>query len=613
MGSQRMAKRNALIKNLNSVETLGCTTVICTDKTGTLTQNKMTVQKIYTNHKVFAVSGTGYEPKGDFYLDERMLMEEGTAQLNPILTASVLCNEATLQRDGDGWDITGDPTEGALLVAAQKAFDIGSKRDENPRVSVIPFDSDRKRMTVVTESDKKRTAWVKGALDSLLPRCDRILMDGEVIELTDDLRTEILKKSESFAREAQRVLAFAHRDAGSGEYSAENTEKDLIFLGLIGMIDPPRPEVFDAVKKCKDAGVTIIMITGDDSTTASAIGEDIGIVSDDPVVITGSQLRTMSHSDIVEKLEAIEIIFARMTPEHKMRIVTALQERGEIVAVTGDGVNDAPALAKADIGIAMGISGTDVAKESSDMILIDDNFASIVSAIEEGRGVFDNIKKFITYIFASNIPEIIPYIIFVMFPESVGFLVPLTIMQILAIDLGTDMLPALALGTEKPEPDVMRKPPRSSGERLLDRALLARAYLFLGPIEALAAISGYFWMLSKGGWVGGALHASDAVYRKAITAAQTAIVITQVANGMVCRTARGSVHRLGFFTNRLLLIGIVAEIALQIFIVYHPIGNAILNTAPIDLSDWMMLLPFAVLLFVAEEARKAVVRVVRKE
>ncbi|MEA1865553.1 MAG: cation-transporting P-type ATPase [Euryarchaeota archaeon] len=612
MGSQRMAKRNALIKNLNSVETLGCTTVICTDKTGTLTQNKMVARKIYANQKVFEVSGTGYEPKGDFYLDERMLTKEETAQLNPILSASVLCNDATLRRDGDRWDITGDPTEGALLVAAQKAFDIESKRSENPRVSAIPFDSDRKRMTVVTESDEKRTAWVKGALDSLLPRCDRILMDGEVIELTDDLRTEILKKSESFAREAQRVLAFAHRDAGSGEYSAENTEKDLIFLGLIGMIDPPRPEVFDAVKKCKDAGVRVVMITGDDSITASAIGENIGIVSDDPVVITGLQLRTMSHSDLVEKLEAREIIFARMTPEHKMRVVTALQERGEIVAVTGDGVNDAPALAKADIGIAMGISGTDVAKESSDMILIDDNFASIVSAIEEGRGVFDNIKKFITYIFASNIPEIIPYIIFVIFPESVGFLVPLTIMQILAIDLGTDMLPALALGTEKPEPDVMRKPPRSPGERLLDRALLARAYLFLGPIEALAAMSGYFWMLSKGGWVSGALHASDMVYRRAITMAQTAIVITQVANGMVCRTAREAVHGIGFFTNRLLLLGIAVEILLQIFIVYHPLGNAILNTAPIDISDWRILLPFAVLLFVAEEARKAVVRVVRK-
>jgi len=365
-----MAKRNALIKNLNSVETLGCTTVICTDKTGTLTRNKMVARKIYANQKVFEVSGTGYEPKGDFYLDERMLTKEETAQLNPLLSASVLCNDATLRRGGDIWDITGDPTEGALLVAAQKAFDIESKRSENPRVSVIPFDSDRKRMTVVTESDEKRTAWVKGALDSLLPRCDRILMDGEVIELTDDLRTEILKKSESFARKAQRVLAFAHRDAGSGEYSAENTEKDLIFLGLIGMIDPPRPEVFDAVKKCKDAGVRVVMITGDDSITASAIGENIGIVSDDPVVITGLQLRTMSHSDLVEKLEAREIIFARMTPEHKMRVVTALQERGEIVAVTGDGVNDAPALAKADIGIAMGISGTDVAKESSDMILI---------------------------------------------------------------------------------------------------------------------------------------------------------------------------------------------------------------------------------------------------
>ena len=610
MGSQRMAKRNALLKNLNSVETLGCTTTICTDKTGTLTQNQMTVQRIYANRKVFSVSGTGYEPKGDFYLDGKPLTD--LKELIPILSTSVLCNDATLVEHDDNEGITGDPTEGALLVAAQKAFDIKQKRDDNPRVFLIPFDSDRKRMTVVTESDGKRTAWVKGALDSLLPRCTHAMIDGETVELTDEMRDEITATSESFARDALRVLAFGCRNVGYEDYSVENTEKDLIFLGLIGMIDPPRPEVSDAVKKCRDAGVRIVMITGDDSTTARAIAENIGIVSGDPVVITGSQLKGMSHSELVKELEAEEIIFSRMTPEHKMRIVTSLQERGEIVAVTGDGVNDAPALAKADIGIAMGITGTDVAKESADMILIDDNFASIVSAIEEGRGVFDNIKKFITYIFASNIPEIVPYIIFVMFPASVGYLVPLTIIQILAIDLGTDMLPALALGTEKPEPDVMSKPPRSPDERLLNRALLARAYLFLGPIEALAAMSGYFWMLSKGGWVSGALSVSDMVYRKAITLAQTAIVVTQVANGIVCRTSREAVHRIGFFTNRLLLAGIAVEIALQIVIVYHPLGNAIFNTAPIDLSDWLLILPFAVLLFVAEEARKAVMRIVRR-
>ncbi|KAF5414075.1 MAG: Potassium-transporting ATPase ATP-binding subunit [Candidatus Methanogaster sp.] len=597
----------------NSVETLGCTTVICTDKTGTLTENQMTARKIYANRKVFEVSGSGYEPEGDFYRDGTILTDHEIKELTPLLSTAALCNDASLVEDDGMQGILGDPTEGALAVAAQKAFDIDAKRRENKRVSVLPFDSDRKRMTVVTESDGKRIAWVKGSLSSLLPRCDHIMADGETIELTVELRDEITETCESFARDALRVLAFGYREAGSGDYSVEGTEKDLIFLGLIGMIDPPRPEVSDAVRRCKDAGVRIIMITGDDSVTASAIARDIGIISKDPVVITGSQLKDMNHSELVERLEAEEIIFSRMTPEHKMRIVTALQERGEIVAVTGDGVNDAPALAKADIGIAMGIAGTDVAKESADMILIDDNFASIVSAIEEGRGVFDNIKKFVTYIFASNIPEIIPYIIFVMFPASVGYLVPLTIMQILAIDLGTDMLPALALGTEKPEPDVMTKPPRSPDKRLLDRALLARAYLFIGPIEALAAMSGYFRMLSKCGWVSGALCASDIAYRKAITMAQTAIVITQVANGMVCRTAREAVHRIGFFTNRLLLIGIIAEITLQIFIVYHPIGNTILNTAPIAISDWLLLLPFTVFLFVAEETRKAVMRNVREK
>ena len=346
------------------------------------------------------------------------------------------------------------------------------------------------------------------------------------------------------------------------------------------------------------------MITGDGSRTAVAIAREIGLVRGEPVVIEGPEFVKMDDRELRKKLSAKEIIFARMTPKHKMRVVSVLQEEGERVAVTGDGVNDAPALKKADIGIAMGISGTDVAKEASDMILLDDNFATIVNAVEEGRAVYENIRKFITYIFASNIPEAVPYLAYILLKIPL----PLTIMQILAVDLGTDMLPALALGTEKPTPSVMKQPPRSRDERLVDFSVISRAYLFLGPIEAAACMFGFFFVLYGGGWTWGTLLPPDQVlYRQATTACLTAIIITQIGNVFACRSSKESVLGLGLFTNRLIFTGIGFELLLQLFIVYHPWGNRIFSTSPLSWPVWLVLLPFAFLLFLAEEARKKIV------
>jgi sodium/potassium-transporting ATPase subunit alpha len=377
-------------------------------------------------------------------------------------------------------------------------------------------------------------------------------------------------------------------------------ESELIFAGLVGIMDPPRPEVAEAIQRCYDAGIRVMMITGDHRLTATAIAHEIGLVGGEPQVVEGGELDQLSHRELEQLVERGCQIFARTTPRQKLRIVTVLKDMGEIVAVTGDGVNDGPALKNADIGIAMGVTGTDVAREAAQMVLLDDNFATIVAAIEEGRAVFENIRKFITYIFTSNIPEIVPYLAYVVF----GIPLPLTIIQILAIDLGTDMLPALALGAERPSGATMRAPPRPRGEPLLTSAILLRAYAFLGPIEAAAAMASYFFILWQGGWSWGQ-SPSLLLYQQATTACLTAVIVTQIANGFVCRSPRESVWSLGWFTNRLLLIGIVVEISLQLAIVYSPIGQRMFGTAALPLSAWLVAVPFALFLFAADEARKA--------
>lgn len=604
VGGQRMAKRKALMKNLVSVETLGCATVICTDKTGTLTENRMAVTRIYIDGREIRVSGGSVTTEAGIPVTSDLLK-----QWAPLFAIAVGCNNASRRHglDGAASTFVGDPTEIALLECAAALLPNGP--GVSPRVGEFPFDADRKRMTTIhATAPTSRVVYVKGAPESVLPVCRFVLRDGRAIDLEESERDAICGRLNAFAGSALRVLALAYRELSESAQppSMEGAERDLTFVGLIAMFDPPRPEVPDAVARCRRAGIKPIMITGDNSRTALAIGRAIGMVrGDEALVLEGSQVERMRDEEFKIALSSPEILFARMTPTQKMRVVTLLKEMGEVVAVTGDGVNDAPALKKADIGIAMGIAGTDVAKEAADIVLLDDNFATIVNAVEEGRAVYENIRKFVTYILASNIPEIVPYL------ASVVFRIPLllTIVQILAVDLGTDMLPALGLGAEPPDANMMDRLPRSRDERLLNFPLLARSYLFLGPIEAAAAMSAGLWYLTSGGWEWGVdLSAASPLYRQATTVAFAAIVICQVANVYVCRSPRGSILSMGLLTNRLIVWGIAAEISILGLIVYSQIGHRIFGTAAFEAGFWWPLIVFAALLLLAEEARKGIVR-----
>ncbi len=492
MGVQRMARKKAIVKKLSAVETLGCTTVICTDKTGTLTTNRMSVERLWVNGKIIRLTGAGYEPAGEFILNDKALDSAGLKDegVEDLLKAACLCNNAGIippSIDKPYWSITGDPTEGALITAGKKAgFDNDELKKDSPRIAHLSFERIRKRMTTIHEEGAKGKpapasskeggqeariiAYTKGAPKETLGLCTQIKISGKVIGLTEEMRKEILSYNDLMASSGLRILAAAYREIEDRckenlefktEYTAAEVERDLTFLGLIAMFDPPRAEVKEAVSQCHRAGIRVVMITGDYGLTAQAIARESGIGGK---VITGDELSRLSHRELKELLKQGEIIFARVEPKDKLRVVAALQDNGEIVAVTGDGVNDAPALKKADIGIAMGMRGSDVAKESAEIILTDDNFATIVEAIKEGRAVYSNIKKFVTYIFASNIPEIIPFIAFVLFKIPL----PLTVMQILAVDLGTDIVPALGLGVEPPEKGIMDEPPRPRNKRLLD-------------------------------------------------------------------------------------------------------------------------------------------------
>ena len=617
MAVQRMVKRHALIKKLSSVETLGCTNVICTDKTGTLTTNEMSVRKIWINNKIIEVTGSGYEPKGTFSFQGGALTADASKEdsLDLLFRAAALCNTAKLVRPSDTqnyWSIIGDPTEGALLTLAQKAgFDYEQYRRECPAVKRFPFESIRKRMSNINKfPDGSSCVFVKGAPKEVLELSTKIVLDKSVAELTSSKKSEIIAKLDDFAKDGLRVLGLAYRTFDTKELSdasAQNVEKDLTFIGTTGMYDPPRPEVKDAVSVCKKAGIRVVMITGDYQITALSIAKQVGIVSsDNPEVITGTELSNLTDEQLKDKLAKKEVIFARVNPEHKLRVVSVFKELGNIVAVTGDGVNDAPALKRADIGVAMGLRGTDVAKEAAEIILIDDNFASIVAAIEEGRAVFDNIKKFITYIFAHLVPEAIPYIFYVILKIPV----PITVMQILAIDLGTEILPALALGIEKPEPGVMDIPPRPKKKGVIDKIVLFRGYIFLGLLEAAAVLIIYYFVLYQGGWKPGMqLEPNDTTFSnplhlKATTMVFLGIVVMQVANIFACRSDRHSVFKLGFFGNKLIFWGIAFELLFAGAIVYIPFLQKTFQTTGISWTDWGILFIFAPLIFLAEELRK---------
>jgi potassium/sodium efflux P-type ATPase len=625
MGVQRMAHRHALIKRLSAVETLGCTTVICTDKTGTLTQNEMTVGGVWLPGHKFAVTGVGYSPQGKIRLDGRTAASATAGEkpwegdLRRMLVAAGLCNNARLMPpngETPGWTVLGDPTEAALKVAAQKGgIDLEAEARRTPRIRELPFDSRRKRMSTIHADQDARWVYVKGAPREVLSLCTQVRQAGQDLPLDNPLHNQIIAANDEYARNGLRVLAVASRKLpeasrpGSApvEYTPESIERDLTFLGLMAMMDPPRPEVAEAVQKCHSAGIRIIMITGDYGLTAESIARRIGILrTAHPKVITGVELDALDDQALMEVLRQ-EIIFARVSPEHKLRVVTALKEMGEIVAVTGDGVNDAPALKKADIGVAMGLAGTDVAKEAADMILTDDNFASIVHAVEEGRAVYANIRKFAVYVFNSNMAEAVPFILFLF---SRGLIpLPMTVMQVLSIDLGTDMVPAIGLGAEPPEAGIMQLPPRSQKEPLLNARLLAKALLWYGLIESVASMSAYFFLNWLNGWPGAPLAPEGTlIYRMATAMTFAGVVATQVGAVFGCRTDRASIFRIGFFTNHLVLWGIAAELTLLGILVYAPFLHSIFNTAPIGLREWAYLFAWTPVIFLLDELRKVILR-----
>jgi fructose-specific phosphotransferase system IIA component len=621
MAVQRMVKRHALIKKLSSVETLGCTNVICTDKTGTLTTNEMSVRKIWINDKIIEVTGSGYEPKGTFSFEGRPLSNDAfkNDNLDLLIRTGVLCSTAKLVSPSqlqNYWSIIGDPTEGAILTLAQKAgFNYEQQRRDCPVCKRFPFESVRKRMSSINKfPDGDLRGFVKGAPREILELSAKIILGKGTTDLTPSKKSEIIARLDDFAKEGLRVLGFAYRGFETGDLSdaaAQNIEKDLIFIGVTGMYDPPRPEVKEAVSVCKKAGIRVVMITGDYQVTALSIAKQVGIVSSaDAEVITGTDFAGLTNEQLKDKVTKKEVVFARVNPEHKLRVVNVFKELGNIVAVTGDGVNDAPALKRADIGVAMGLRGTDVAKESAEMILIDDNFASIVAAIEEGRTVFENIKKFITYIFAHLVPEAVPYIFYVIFKIPV----PITVMQILAIDLGTETLPALALGVEKPEAGIMELPPRPRKKGVVDKIVLFRGYIVLGLLNAAAVLAVYYFVLYQGGWRPGMQLESDdttftnPLHLKAMTVVFVGIVVMQIANIFACRSERFSAFKIGFFNNKLIFLGIVFELVFTCILIYTPFFQKIFQTTGLGLKEWGILLVFMVVIFFIEELRKALLR-----
>ena len=589
LATQRMAKRHVLIRYLPSVETLGSTTVICTDKTGTLTQNRMTVRRIWLGAGVECAPKPGLAP-------------DDAALYRPFFMTARLCHDLKEGERQGGTARLGDPMEIALVETAERflsALPACRKLDE------IPFDVSRMRLSTVHETPQGPTLFCKGAPEMVLPLCDRILTEGATPPFDSGLRARVRQAQETMATQGLRVIAMAYRPLGE-QWQHTQVEENLIFAGLAGLEDPPRPEVPEALRKCREAGIAVIMVTGDHPFTARAIGREIGLLgSDDPLVITGDKLRALTETQLRLALDTPEIVFARVGADQKRRIVEALKHKGHVVAVTGDGVNDAPALKSAHIGIAMGITGTDVAKEAADMVLLDDNFASIVNAVEEGRAVFSNIRKFLTYILAHNVPELVPYLAFSLFSVPLA----LTPIQILSIDMGTDSLTALGLGVEKPDPRMMQCPPRSQHQRLFDWPLALRAYLFLGAIEAAIAMAAFFFLLRRGGWrYGQALGMSDPLYLRAATACFCAIVVLQIVNVFLCRSARRSIFSTGVLGNPLIWGGVIVEITLVVLIGYTPLGNSIFGTAPIGPRAWLFILPFAAVMLAAEEVRKWIMR-----
>ncbi len=606
----KMARENVLVKRLSAVQTLGSVTVICTDKTGTITRGEMTVTRMWADGTDFEVTGTGYEPTGDVVRAGEALARRSCAPLVGLLEASVACNSAHVQPpEGDrtGWGVIGDPTDGALLVAGLKhGIDPAEVATRWPSVHRVPFDSVRKRMSTVHRVDGRLVAFVKGAPRSILDISDRIVVGGREEPLTDERLEEVERRVHALADEGLRVIAVARRGLPDGATMDPSTiEAGLTVLGLAAMRDPPRPEVPAAVERAKRAGIKVVVITGDYGPTAQAIAEDVGIVSRERVrVLRGVQLTAMTDGAIVEEVRRGDVIFARMSPEQKHRVVRALKSAGEVVAVTGDGANDAPSLREADIGVAMGASGTDVAREAADMVLLDDSFASIVRAVESGRAAYENVRRFIVFAFSHNWAELFPFIIYIV----LAIPLPLLVTQILAIDLVIDIIPALALSREPPEPGIMSEPPRSVTERIFHKRAIARS-LFLGLGIGVMVMAACLWTWHAGGWTyGEQLASDDPLYMRGTTVVFAGIALAQIGTMLTLRTTRGSVLGLGRRSNDWVWFGILAQVGLTALLVYLPFTAGFFGTVPLPLATFAALAGLAAVVLLADEVRKAVAR-----
>ncbi len=620
IGMYRMAKMNTVVKRLPAVETLGSTSVICSDKTGTMTKGEMTVQRIYTNSTAIKVTGVGYAPEGEFEIEKKRIAPD--KQLEELLKIAILCNDSALEKDEETkkWTVKGDTTEGALIVAAAKAGISKQALDQEfPRVGEVPFSSERKRMTTIHDIGNKKIAYMKGAPEVVLDKCSKILLNGEVADLTQKQLIELSKVIEAMSLQALRNLGCAYKELPETSSNFDETkEQGFIFVGMIGMIDPPRDEVKDAIAVCRQAGIRVVMITGDHELTATAVAKELNLLGENDEahrVLTGSQLEQMTDTQLLNVVENV-VIYARVAPEHKMRIINAWKQKDQVVAMTGDGVNDAPALKRADIGIAMGITGTEVTKEAASMVLADDNFASIVKAVREGREIYDNIKKYLTYLLQCNIMEVLVMFVAVV---AVPFLAPiltpgealptlgsaaiaLTAVQLLWMNLVTDGLPAIALGVDPGDPDLMERKPRKPKESIFTGDVKA----FLVGIPLLTSSLLLFAYLMHQPWLG------EFQLLEARTQLLTAMIMIELAIALSSRSLKHPIYKVGVFKNKYLWYAILASFGLQLIILYVPGLQTIFDVNAPELIDWAIGFLLAGITFAVIETSKYLVSKRRK-
>ena len=590
LGVYRMAKQNAIVRRLPAVETLGSTTIICSDKTGTLTKGEMTVRKVYLYDKFANVTGSGYSSEGDVvgleYHDPDLILLAKTASL---------CNDAKVKLSNGKYIAIGDPTEAALVVLANKVGLVKESLDiEFQRISEVQFSSERKRMTTINRENKNHFAFMKGAPETVIEHCNNVLYNRNSIPLDNKIRSRILSVNNEMAANGLRVLALGYKKIDSNDFNEAYVENELTFIGLVGMMDPPRTEVIDAIAKCKGAGIDVVMITGDHRLTAEAIAKEIGIAGTESKSMSGTELEEIDIQTLENKIDKIKV-FARVSPEHKNKIIQALKNKGHIVTMTGDGINDAAALKAADIGVSMGITGTQVTKEASSIILTDDNFASIVSAVKEGRRVMDNVKKYLVFLMPSNIGEVI----FFTFSIMMGWPLPLLAKHILYINLVTDGSPAIALGLEPPEPDIMRRKPLAPKESIFRNTLpwFIGVSVLIGSLSILL----FWYVLETNTW-------SEFAVSKARTMVFGFIVFQELIFAISCRSLRHSIPSLGLFKNKILVYSLIGESLLVLLIMNYPPLMGIFDFITLELTDWLLILLLAPLTFIYSEVLKAIHR-----